>query len=810
MQNYLKLIIPNIDVNINNATHKEELKFDEYISQSIGYNSVVDRLFNCDYAHSMGLWANANSGKSYSLIQSAYFKLKEYNKDVINTIMAFVVPTRMQALQLEKDGVYVDDNGKSVKVKVKALVGGAKLEQGDDIIVLVSDMADDVLAYAKSLKANVVLVIDEAHLIISQKSFRYEAIMKLKKLAEYSKSVCYMTATAESVKSTKKIDYIYDFKTSKSKSEDMKIKHFEIRNTTDYQRTLFLAIEDAIKRDKIPFVKLDSILHIQKLKELCEKTGYRCAFLASENTNKEYKKYITKDVIEGIQDEGKIIEGYDIVFCTTVLEQGTSIREERLEAIVGVSDCMRFSEDGTVQIFARPRKLIDKGILVIKRKADFELNKDVKEVKNLQWYVDSLKSLAIRGMEFIREDVTRSLEMSIDNIETREILVNRINKKIKLAREKKEADYGFLKFDYVGANKEFTCSNYYAKYFDCSDFVLELDVDLLVSKAIQLRDTFNIYNPGNLEKIFEGKIRYGSITQTLDDFSLDNGTYDDLIKQDSDNNELEMSENEIEARALECINNKKFRDRYLLPYMIIDLGCNYPVIKKRLNDIGQITDSPHVTRQFSEEVKSLLGVITLSEAYKRLDRLLCSGLDIDNSIKVVNLKNKDIGKREKGNEPISSKAMSKIYKFLNILDRNSIEERGLVRQVNEEKTKEDKLYNQVRTTVDKYRKNNKRIRLSKKLSLEVYFELVRLKIFNSKADTLVYNEFCDIVKEHGKINIADKAIISRVASVLSKSQKANALMRANREIACIYSIGSDIINGLNTDFQLDKAIQLMF
>lgn len=365
------------------------------------------------------LIAPAGAGKTYGTIKSIKKLIEE------DTTRKYIIacPNRIQNEQNSK------------QYKIKALVGGVN-SNGELIISTVYDKCDEIEESLKEFgDKELVLIIDEAHSLVSAKNYRPEAIKKLKELSEAATTVIHMTATYRKLLKVYEYDYKAEF--ISTSSEINNISQLSIIDTHNVKETILSQIRIQRKKNKLPVVLINDKDLLQEYKLHLESKGLSVSVLDTDSKNgyvfnhiaeKELvpelildddiymsmKKDIQKtegvtletvDILNRYKKNNKkcltdiALRGVDVLLTTTVIEVGTNLKNTNLALIYAVINSRYFDIDSVIQFFARAREKIDDAILLTPR----QQNKETQRYKTVNTYIDEIIETAEKDMLLVNE-----------------------------------------------------------------------------------------------------------------------------------------------------------------------------------------------------------------------------------------------------------------------------------------------------------------------------------------------------------------------------------------------------------------------
>lgn len=316
----------------------EIIKYKHYITKD---NPINEKKLH-DLCRKTGLHllvAKAGGGKTYSIIEMAR-KLSVLD----NKVYVIACPNRIQNLQNQKS------------YKIFALVGGTEVDYTTTIVSTVYDKSEEIIEKLKELNKEVVLIIDEAHQLITADGYRNNAIRSLQNLQDYAETVIHMTATPR--KLFRHFDY--DTKTKfQSTTSDINIKKLNIQIASKtMNEAILLKVKDAITKKKTAMVLINDKLKIDYYAQYYKKLGYKVGVLTGKKEHKD------SDLFNYVVEKESIPSEYDVILTTTVVEVGTNIKSYNLIPVYAVCNSNHFDIDSVIQFFARFRRDDEKNLCI--------------------------------------------------------------------------------------------------------------------------------------------------------------------------------------------------------------------------------------------------------------------------------------------------------------------------------------------------------------------------------------------------------------------------------------------------------------
>lgn len=515
---------------INKNTKRTELKY----KNKIGFNlreNIKEMLERRN--ETLLMIANAGGGKTYSILDISN-ELVEFDEEK-KTAYVLTVPTTSQSNQNQVGEDLISFGFKSIVGK------NSKLKDEDDKRSLtelikdgyrkfscVYDTTEKVVEELKAQGLEVVLIIDEAHKLIWD-TYREEALEGVERtLYANADMVLMMTATPRTCLKYYEYNEIFELK-----DEDLKnnIKEFQVRFSDNWELTLRKYIRYNKKKGKISLVRLNNKELIKSLKKSLEKQGYIVEVMTSQN-----KDSFTFKTIETM---GMISCDVDVVFCTSVLECGISLKDPDVIPIEIIRSYKDFNTDDSIQFFARPRAQVLNGVMIIKnyqenlkeviknlkekrtKNKDKQIHASVKALCNFEKYMRDISQEINEDYIYLSTSLHKAMD-SRGRIYTREFVKNEL--KMRDRHKCIEFDEESIKL-YINSKK-------------------------VIQRAYKMMDELIITSsPLLLETFFKDSIFYGKVDVDVD-------TEDDILEEDIEGmkdakKERELSAEEIKAKEEE-------------------------------------------------------------------------------------------------------------------------------------------------------------------------------------------------------------------------------------------------------------------
>ncbi len=312
-------------------------------------------------------------------------------------------PTSLIQILVTPNRIQNEQNQEEEKYNYTAIIGQNenKIEfDADTNYSVVIEKLTEVLNKIERnpLKAKINLVIDEAHILVEQKSFRSDAINKLlqvvARVLELDGTVLFMTATPENLKCFN-FDKIISFIPVEDVKNADKIKVF-MRNEIEEEETQEENIEEqekkkipsmhdyivsVVKQLNNPLVRYNTKDGIKRAKETLVGLGYEVEIVTADDKKKALFRSIVKK---------SALTKADKWICSSVIEVGTNIvgvvQDDGSIELVDItptyclSNINQMSFDSIEQFFARVRYHVSEYALIMpdKRKIKKKKAKDSK------------------------------------------------------------------------------------------------------------------------------------------------------------------------------------------------------------------------------------------------------------------------------------------------------------------------------------------------------------------------------------------------------------------------------------------------
>lgn len=494
----------SINLDVNKDVKPEPLKY----KNKIGYNlkwKVVEILKKRGKVVLM--IANAGGGKTYTTLQVAS-ELVEANKDN-NVVYILAVPNTSQSNQNQIGEDLIEFGfesivGKQSKIKTEGSdkTIAERLKEGFRKFSCVYDKTHEIVEEAKKQGLETVLIVDECHKLIWD-TYRVTALEGMESASVKADMVLMMSATPDVCKNYYKFDEIYEFIDEEVKNN---LEKFKIIYSNNWKFTLRKQLRRIKEEGKVALVKINNIDEIDSMKESLEKQGYLVEKLTSTDKN----GYTFKT----IEQFGLIGADVDVVLCTSVIECGISLKDKDIvpvEIIKGYND---FNMDNTIQFFARPRKKVSEGIMIVKNYQD-EIAKDIEEFEKLKAKAEA-EAEEGKDKKIVRPKTRRVKDICNYIISANreatiayKCLETTLRKKLEtesVAYVREHILEEIRRIDRTGAIE-----------FDTENLKLYINSKEIIKHAFNKRNGFIISSaPLKLQNLFEGKIFYDEIELETD------------------------------------------------------------------------------------------------------------------------------------------------------------------------------------------------------------------------------------------------------------------------------------------------------
>lgn len=334
--------------------------------------------------------------------------IEKYGASLVQII---VTPNRIQNEQNQEDEKYnytaiIGQNGKQISFDSDT--------NYSVVIEKLTEVLNQIEAHPVKTKIN--LCIDEAHVLVEQKSFRSDAINKLiqvvARVLELDGTVLFMTATPENLKCFN-FDRIISFIPVEDVKNADKIKIYMRSEAADFgteenieqKNTLCMHdyVVSVVNQLKNPLVRYNTKQGIERAKETLEGLGYKVETVTSDDKQKELFRSIVKN---------SALTKADKWICSSVIEVGTNIigvvQDDGSIDLMDITPtyCLnninQMSFDSIEQFFARVRYHVSEYALIMPDKRNQSEKETIQsvdtllnqEISNVETFYGKLKELA--------------------------------------------------------------------------------------------------------------------------------------------------------------------------------------------------------------------------------------------------------------------------------------------------------------------------------------------------------------------------------------------------------------------------------
>ena len=313
----------------NTLPDSKVYKYDgDYITSNTDFvEDVADRCAYNKTGEIILLSAPTGSGKTHFVCDTLDKKINE--KTDGNKTLIMCVPNNIQAWQCHADyGTFVIAGDSAEKFNMKR-----KMDKR--VYTAVYECIDGLMAKATASElANVVLVVDECHQLLTESTYRsFTGIMHaVDAVVAAGGVVICMSATP------RPIMYLWRYNeyivAERADGKKTNIEHIEYatikrKNIKRKHDAVLQVVRDAIDDKRMAIVRYQSKSKIDAAAETLRKEGRRVAVLTADSKGKSVDKegHIVYDSpIYGGIINGGVLPDVDVLFVTSVLEVGTSIK----------------------------------------------------------------------------------------------------------------------------------------------------------------------------------------------------------------------------------------------------------------------------------------------------------------------------------------------------------------------------------------------------------------------------------------------------------------------------------------------------
>ena len=803
---YTKKINASQMINLNEKADDHLYTYKDKIG--ICHEQLMQNILNADNKRIL-IIGDAGGGKTFATIKGTDIRVRT---EIINgekIAYVLIVPNKNQAKQNETNRDLVTFNTQAVVGKDNKKDEAIKLDLERRKYSAVYDKTKEVIVELKEAGFKTVLIIDEAHKLLSDFSFRFKAISEVDECidinSEFSADkVVMMTATPGN------LQYYYQFSdviTFQKSEKFVNIEELKIVATKDIKKCIIkhaknIVEEQGIKGRMRPLVKVNHLEKAKEYKSTLEaikledgNNKYLVKILESDKKSTDAFKLIENDGILERGLSGKDLEAYlsdakkrgvknpivperEIILCTSLIEVGLSLKDEFIpvEAILSTT---KYNENNTVQYFARPRHKVPYGILIYKNNVNgIASDEDFQAYINREKHFNNVPRVEIKDET---DYIKKACEEANVGCKQYQILMDN---QIKL--------YG------REAGIEFFNAMYVADKVNGRVFPFELDADnmniMINKKRVLNRAESNRFRdiitkaPELLRTCFENKIFYDKITFVYDNLSEKDRELKAIMKENKDIVK-KMNEEKIvrETEIRELLESKEIiKSLKLISADKVDEEnfSGYKFKKHTFEDINKIKES------------------TIMD-------LIETGLKVFDKTKevvdVINYKmNDDYITKKMAWDAIESKG------YIN-LNKNRVIDI-------ESKRKDDIIIN---TLTDNGQKHGKKINLTEDKVFKLGVVLIDEKYLKGSYEDIesIINDLkvkerytCSELDENGKLikfRAFDDENIKKLEGSISSDKRIRILNKAMCEISKVYEIKTDkgkyyYVNSPIKKFDMDK------
>lgn len=793
---------------------------------------IVNKILDADGKNILFI-GGAGCGKTYAVLQQASIKVEIDEKNGEKIAYVIIVPNKNQAKQNEVGADLKEFNFQAVVGKTNKKDEAINLDYKRKKYSLVYDKTKEVVEDLKSKGFKVVLIIDEAHKLLTD-IFRdtIEDIDKCidKKNPLGADKTIFMTATPGNLKYHYEFDEVYDFR---KEEKFINIDKFVVKPTNDIKKTVIKEIKRItnIKGEKgnlRPLIKLNDLEKAKEFKEsfeeITDENGnpkYLVKILNSKNKDsedfmlienegilkrglgkeeeKEYKKELRKKGIKSPRVPEK-----EIIICTSVIEVGLSLKDEFIPVEVVLSST-KYNENNTIQFFARPRTKVPFGVLIFKNNIEgIKTNEEYQAYLNKSKIevLDRTKTGRVRkdkdGSPKMRViDYTDVVEHKIKDIET--YIYNSClesNRECKVMQE----DVEFY-------------MNLYGRKEAIEYFESRQTADKLIGKLNPLeldKDNMQVYI--NMKKVLnraERKMFQDMITKAPELFKTcfkDKIFYGELSIE-FDNGEIDKEVEEIIKSNIEC-HKKKKEEKEVQELEIREKLENREIMKALPLILSEKIDEDNFQNfKFKKNTYKDIELIKESKMLELIEDGIKSTNNIKEAVKIINHKN--------NGEYITKTMARRAFETISYTKINKVRRLKL-----DSNKKDDIIYGVISENESKTGKINltedKVFELAIKLIDNGYMDSKTIKTLKAEIDNLKYKEryTCSMLDENGKEMIFkafDKENIKNLETLISRDEKIKILNKTMLEISKVYEIKNDknkyyYVNSTMKKFNLESFI----
>lgn len=823
------LICVNKDKTIKTVEFKGFLGEDKNSVKELYY------ILNDNNLKFISLKSIAGTGKTVGLLTICADIAKKDDK------RAFVmsVPSRNQSNQNAREE-------QLKKLGYISFVGGSgELEKGQRLISCVIDKLEEAVKSLKAQGYHVTVLVDECHKTVFDSTFRIEAINGAKNARRLANKVIDVSATPEVNRLATKYDYIVDFVRLDGGNNIAKFNKVLFDNAK--QSLSYVALK-AIERKERPLIFINNKERISKYIETFEKQGYKCLALSGGDRTKLSNSQL--EAFKLLETKGTISKEYDIIFCTSVLEAGMSLKDDDLCPIMLVNSSYDMSINRIIQFFARPRTKVNEGYLLLK-----DMNSEL-DINSIQLHeecdIHSLFYDKLNEARALKSYYENKLSNYLKHGTSKQLAYSKFISEVTQAQSQFRNSISMLKLELSCEAKEPLEININNNSFtECFvdgyinkkllDFNLDIKIDMsrVLIETIDERDSYYLENVKALDDVFLNEIKYDQATL----IKIDDLKQDDMRAKEYEQGLTEkLSAKEKKERALakkeqrqkeysdgvEMINDKDFLDK-LVPYLVETEGVRANLEAYNHDTVTSITGD--IIASFKIEQLSSEELLELENfSSSQFGTLFKTGLKYNMSVEdLVELFNRKFEVTDdKGNTKevfLEDSEYKGIFSHKYATTCNALD---IIYGTNEV----DKA-SIISNTVNSFKKGKRRVRLSKKLVTTLFCKLLLTSGKRAKLGTELLTgtygksksdmKILDYLKKERTIywqgsqheEFLNDKIINEVYKMIediskesrTKTYKDDLFAKIKADISRFYTVGEDgVISASRKKFDLEYAI----
>ena len=847
------------DFNLNKDTKVTTLKYKNKIGKSLSkeLKEILSR-----EGEMVLLDANAGGGKTFGTMQTTYGIILEQEKSLAKLKKAIIKEIKNESLKINAEKVAyvltVPTTAQAIQNEVSEdlsqfhytkMVGQAHGEQSDinEDIPLYTPVYDSTLKVVKDLKQQgykVKLIVDESHKMIGDVGFRFKALYEMEEAIKLADLVVMMTATNRKCLNAYEFNEIFKLVDTDLKNN---IKDFKVVYTNNWEITLINKIIKLISEGFIPLVRLNSKKDITSISETLKKEYDIDSKELSSDTKDD-------EIFISIQENGTVGEKLQVLFCTSVIECGISLKQDNITPIEVIREASDFNKDDTIQFFARPRVKVEKGFMIIKNYRYVNPNgKSIVELKDFNYYFINIADKVMKQYNDIMSEVNNDLieygfEYAKEQLKARMALMDKNRHIINVY----DVNWSNLM---VHINKKKVINRIYS----------EMDTDIIIKSPLMFRECFKdsiFYDNISVETEQHYK-NFADLLENGLNFKIE-GAYDETLTElvyHSLNGKVLIGEgaedylDDIEVqvyKALLSLNNKEdglvnvVNDIYdsseaIKIAKLLKSYEKYDVIKAYVSDLMQKQAIKEERKKFNKLTKEKeLEYRTYLEDknfIKALPAIVKQEIDSKN-IKDYHLKQKlsdiiDFRESELCEVLVECSAVFNTETAIKILTNHKTNKKGGRTYISYQSIRKmcrikyflskdkkniefgDDVFDFIARIVESKRKNGKQINLTNSLGIMLITELVRNKYYTSGKGIKELKEVIKsieldelLVKSNGlDYDFYSKENIKKLETGISSGMK-NKLLK---DLGYIYRVGQDskgytVINSFVKTFDLNEYL----